>query len=171
MPLLVSPSVIPIDHAKENHHAISFTFSFTAEPSISFPVAGVPLLGVNYQLTLNSLGAASLPVMRSLRFSQSFWSEISAAPADAGSLYILLPASGEVIRINPPAYTSDNAFGIVTGLIPIVSAKDAPINFFKANDGPAGGPANLPAHGVLNATVYDFALPPYMLSGYGVTEV
>jgi hypothetical protein len=160
-----------MDHAKLNQHAISFAFSFTGEASILYSVSGVPILGALYQLNLNSLGAASLPIMRSLRFSQSFWSEIAAAPADAGSLYIIVPASGELVRIDPPAQTADGAFGVVSGLIPIVSAKDSPINFFKANDGPSGGPANLGTHGVLNATLYDFSLPPYMHSGYCVTEV
>lgn len=167
MPLFIPPIVRTVDQRK-NYHAISFAYLFTGDKiqQVSFG-NGLVTSGTSYTLNTNGLSSVSLPRMRSMKFSASFFPAATAAQND-GSLYVWCTGSGELTRISNPLiapgeYTS--APPTVTGVIPIVSLADASIIFVK--QAPLGGV--LPPWGLLTATLYDFDVAPFIQQGYAIS--
>jgi hypothetical protein len=167
MPLLIAPAVRTID-SKRNHHATSFTFDWDNEPISNMSIGGLLVTGAAlFTLQTHGIGGvASLPPVRSLRFSQSFFNADTPDGND-GSLFIVFPASGEMTRISPlltvPG-TFTRVFPTVTGVIPVVSAIDAPIQFFRQAVVSAG--TAIDVVGFMTITLYDFDVPPFIQSGF-----
>lgn len=171
--IVIPPSIRTVD-AKQEHHAISFIYEFTADPAGLVYVGTEQLQGVLYTLDIQSLSSARLGAMKSLRFSQSFGSPSGPTDND-GDLYIIC-GSAEITRIPYPTSATSGAtedfltlVPVVSGLIPIVSPQYSPIQFIKAARAQVGVIPPVGSgvmEGVLHCTVYDFTLPPYIISGF-----
>lgn len=171
MPVLVKPSVRTVD-AKNNRHAISFTFSFIGETPDKISIGGVSYVGFMYEVSPIGLSSASLPPFKSLRFSQSFFSPTTNGDND-GDLFIYSPSSGEITRIGYPLNVTSgpdpadflSAYGNTSGVIPVVCANDASLQFIKIVKAAVGVSGTI-MEGILNATIYDFDVAPFITQGY-----
>ena len=166
MSYLAQPVVRVIDTAKK-HHALTFGFTWDDETVGLVGVGGQSIAASSFVLNPQGLaGAANLGIFRSLRFSESFANNPLLDPdANDGSLYVISQASGEVTRFSPfiPPVPIDRCYPTVSGVIPLVSALQGPIQFVK-------GAQQQNTFGMLTVTLYDFEIPPFIQSGFSNVE-
>ena len=127
-------------------------------------LGGVSFTGSVWLLDISAVKTpANFPPMRSLQFCQTYQSQ---GDADDGALIVYVPSSGQVVRLASPGplLTRTNPdvslIDSLSGIIPIVSNPPTQIWFGKEQN------ASVTAiTGVLTATLFDFKIEPYTISG------
>lgn len=169
MPLGIAPSLNNLDAIYgASKRAVSFSYLFTGDASKQINVLGASFLGSQYLLDLTQFaGPSSLnqSPFRTLIFSQEF----DASGLDTGNydgeLFIAVQQTLQVYRFCAALPNVTGAAAgqklIVTGCVPIISAKPTQILFAKSNDGVTSAP-----FGLLTATICDVELPSFINTGF-----
>ena len=146
----------------EKQYAISFTFDFGDEiASTQSPVSGVVFEGVLYEFNQNSLQnvPANIPPFRSMQFTlQSNVFSPGGSGDFSGDLFISIPSTGQLSRLNNGLTSTPPSIGITAGMIQLPSLSPTVIDFICAQDG------NGSMSGFLTATLFTELFDPYVTS-------
>jgi hypothetical protein len=147
----------------QKQYAISFSYDFQADqPSTQSPVQGVLFQGVLYEFNQNSLQnvPANIPAFRSMQFTLQS-NVFSPASGDfSGDLFISIPSTGQLSRINNGLTSTPGSVGVTVGMIQLPSLSPTVIDFINAVDG------NGSMSGFLTATLFTELFDPYVTSFY-----
>jgi hypothetical protein len=173
--LLLNPYASTVN-AKAGLHTASFTYGWTYDDPAYISIGGRQVIGSEFVLNLKSLAPLQFNSIKSIRFNESFSSPDSNGTND-GELYIVVPSTGEVTRIGYPTNGINsltagfiNSNPIVSGSVPVSAPGDGSIRFIKVVQS-FGGASTLAGSmfGILDATVYDYTINPYVISGFSYT--